>query len=470
MWTLTEAARHAGGHLTGPDATFSRVVTDSRGDCVGGLFVALRGERFDAHAFVAQAAANGAAAALVERHLDLDLPQWVVDDTRLGLGALAAAWRDRLPGRILAITGSNGKTTCKEMVSAILAQVGSVLATRGNLNNDIGMPLTLLGARDQDWLVLELGANHPGEIGTLTDIARPEAALICNALRAHLEGFGSVEGVARAKGEIAHGLPSDGTFVVPGDDPWTDLWRDLAQGRRLLTFGLTGACEVRTAPATVTSEWSEEGFCTRFTADLAGQPCDLSMALAGLHNVRNALAAAALTSAVGVPPAAIAAGLASLRPVPGRLEPKRLGGLRVIDDSYNANPDSVQAAIAVLVSLPGRPVLVLGDLGELGPDAARLHREVGTAARTVGVAALYAVGELCREAVAGFGPGGRHFPEQAALIAALRRDLTPADLVLIKGSRLAAMDRVVAGLARGAGILPAGQPMNTGKMPTLQGV
>ncbi len=446
MWTLSEAARRVGGHLTGPDAVFSRVVTDSRGDCSGGLFVALRGERFDAHAFVAQAAAAGAAAALVERPLDLDLPQWVVDDTRLGLGRLAAAWRDRLPCRILAITGSNGKTTCKEMVAAILAQVGSVLATRGNLNNDIGMPLTLLGARDQDWLVLEMGANHPGEIGYMTDIARPEAALLANAGRAHLEGFGSIEGVALAKGEIARGLPADGVFVVPGDAPWTDLWRDLAQGRRLLTFGLTNACEIRTDLATVTAAWGETGFRTRFTALLAGEPQEISLALIGLHNVRNALAAAALTSAVGVPGAAIAAGLSSLQPVPGRLEPKRLGGLRVIDDTYNANPDSVQAAIDVVVAMPGRPVLVLGDLGELGPDAADLHRQIGTAARTAGIATLYAVGELCREAVAGFGPGGRHFANQTALVAALHRDLSPADLVLVKGSRLAAMDRVVAGL------------------------
>jgi UDP-N-acetylmuramoyl-tripeptide--D-alanyl-D-alanine ligase len=469
MWTLTEAAGQAGGYLSGGDTPFSQVVTDSRSDCTGGLFVALRGERYDAHAFVPLAAANGAVAALVDHPLALDLPQWVVDDTRLGLGRLAAAWRDRRPGRVLAITGSNGKTTCKEMVAAILAQVGSVRATQGNLNNDIGLPLTLLRARDEDWLVLELGANHPGEIGYLTDIARPQAALITNAGRAHLEGFGSIEGVARAKGEIARGLPPEGTFVVPGDAPWVDLWRDLAGERRVLTFGLDPACTVHADPAGLTAEWGEAGFRTHFTALLAGRPQEISLALIGVHNVRNALAAAALTGAVGVQPAAIAAGLASLRPVPGRLEPKRLGGLRVIDDTYNANPDSVQAAIAVLVSLPGRPILVLGDLGELGPDASDLHREVGTAARAAGVAALYAVGELCREAVAAFGTDGHHFADQAALVAALHRDLTPADMVLIKGSRLAAMDQVVTGLARGAGILPAGQPENTGKMPIPQG-
>jgi UDP-N-acetylmuramoyl-tripeptide--D-alanyl-D-alanine ligase len=450
MWTLAQAVAQAGGHLVGADAGFGRVVTDSRSDCTAGLFVALKGERFDAHAFVPQAATNGAVAALVERPLPLDLPQWVVDDTRLGLGRLAAVWRDRIPARVVAITGSNGKTTCKEMVAAILGQVGSVRATQGNLNNDIGMPLTLLRARDEDWLVLEMGANHPGEIGYLTDIARPQAALITNAGRAHLEGFGSVEGVARAKGEIARGLPPDGTFVVPGDSPWIGLWRDLAQGRRVLTFGLDPSCEVRADPAAVTGDWGEAGFATRFDADVAGQRCTLTVALAGLHNIRNALAAAALATALGIGPEAVSAGLASLRPVPGRLEPKDLGGLRLIDDTYNANPDSVQAAIDVLVGLAGRPVLVLGDLGELGPAAARLHREVGEAARAAGVKALYAAGDLSREAVIGFGPGpgAHHFDHQADLISALRRDLDPGDIVLVKGSRRAAMDLVVAALAQ----------------------
>jgi UDP-N-acetylmuramoyl-tripeptide--D-alanyl-D-alanine ligase len=448
MWTLDQAAGRAGGRLVGGDTPFSQVVTDSRGDCAGGLFVALRGEQFDAHAFVAQAAVNGAVAAMVERPLALDLPQWVVDDTRLGLGRLAAAWRDRLPGRLVAITGSNGKTTCKEMVAAILAQVGSVRATQGNLNNDIGMPLTLLRARDEDWLVIEMGANHAGEIGYLSDIARPQAALITNAGRAHLEGFGSVEGVARAKGEIARGLPPDGTFVVPGEAPWLDLWKGLAQDRPVLTFGLDPACEVRTDPAAVTTGWGDAGFSTAFAVELAGHRWDLRLALAGLHNVRNALAAAALATAVGAPPEAIAAGLATLKPVPGRLEPKRLGGLRLIDDSYNANPDSVQAAIEVLVAVPGRPVLVLGDLGELGPESARLHRELGEAVRAAGVAALYAVGDLCREAVVGFGagPDAHHFDDQASLVTALRHDLSAADVVLVKGSRRAAMDRVAAAL------------------------
>jgi UDP-N-acetylmuramoyl-tripeptide--D-alanyl-D-alanine ligase len=449
MWTLAEAAGQAGGHLVGGDAPFSRVVTDSRGDCTGGLFVALRGERFDAHAFVPQALANGAVAAMVTEPLALDLPQWVVEDTRLSLGRLAAAWRRRLRGRVVAITGSNGKTTCKDMVAAILAQTGTVRATDGNLNNDIGMPLTLLRARGEDWLVVEMGANHHGEIGYLTDIARPEAALITNAGRAHLEGFGTVDGVARAKGEIARGLPPDGTFVFPGDAPWSALWQDLTKGKRTLTFGLAPHCAVRTDPAAVTTEWVDASFSTRFTAELPGQRCDLSLALAGLHNVRNALAAAALTTAVGVAPPAIAAGLASLRPVPGRLEPKRLRELRVIDDTYNANPDSLDAAIQVLVGLPGRPILVLGDLGELGSEAVELHREVGERARAAGVAALYAVGNLCRAAVAGFGPGpaAHHFGDQAALISALRGDLGAGDVVLVKGSRRAAMERVVAALA-----------------------
>ncbi len=451
-WSLSDAAARVGGRVVDADAVFTGVVTDGRRDGSGALYVALRGVRFDGHDFVAQAAANGAVAALVEHPVDAPLSQWVVDDTRLALGRLAAAWRDGFTGRVVAITGSNGKTTCKEMVAAVLGEAGRVRATRGNLNNDIGMPLTLLAARDEDYLVLEMGANHLGEIGYLTDIARPEVALITNAGRAHLEGFGSLEGVARGKGEIARGLPPDGTFIVPSDSPYTPLWRKLAGARRLLTCGPDAGASLR-AGAETTTTWDAEGFRTRFTLVSDGQALDLALPLAGAHNVRNALMAAAVARALGIDQGALRAGLAGLRPVPGRLCPRQgLGGVRVIDDSYNANPDSLLAAIAVLTALPGRHWLVLGDLGELGPEASRLHREMGEAARAAGVDTLYAVGDLCAEAVAGFGRGGRHFTDQAGLIAALRGDLASGDLVLVKGSRLAAMDRVadaLCGEARG---------------------
>lgn len=450
MWTLANAAARVGGRIEGADVSFDSVGKDGREDCAGQLFVALRGERFDGHDFVPQACASGAAAALVDHFLDVDSAQWVVDDTRLALGRLAAAWRQRFAGKVIAITGSNGKTTCKEMLAAVLARVGSVRATRGNLNNDIGMPLTLLAARDEDFLVLEMGANHPGEIGYLTDIGRPDIAVITNAGRAHLEGFGSVEGVARAKGEIARGLPADGTFIVPSDSPWTPLWRDLAGGRPMLTCGLDPSADVRAEIDRVAGVWHDHGFRTHFSVRVGGETLDLQLALAGMHNVRNALVAVAVASVLGIGAEAIRAGLAGLKPVAGRLNPRvGAGGLRLIDDSYNANPDSVRAAIDVLVGLAGRHSLVLGDLGELGPEAAELHRGLGEAARAAGVESLYTVGKLSASASEAFGAGARHFYDQMTLIDELRGRLGPGDLVLVKGSRQAAMDRVADALCSG---------------------
>ncbi len=446
MWTLSHACAAAGGRLLGADAFFGAVGTDSRRDCTGQLFVALRGERFDGHDHVPAARAQGAVAALVDHALDLDLPQWQVDDTRLGLGRLAAAWRDRFAGRVAAVTGSNGKTTVKEMLAAILAQAGTTRATQGNLNNDIGMPLTLLGAREESFLVLEMGANHPGEIAYMTAIGRPQVALVTNAGRAHLEGFGSLEGVARAKGEIARGLPADGTFVVPGDSPFIPLWRELAQGRAVRTFALDAPADVSADSDSIAAEWGEQGFHTRFVARIQGVDLALELALAGAHNVRNALAAAAAALALGVGPEQVREGLAGIAPVPGRLCPRRAAGVRVIDDTYNANPDSLAAAIAVLVGLPGRHWLVLGDLGELGPRSLDLHRELGERARAAGVDRLATVGTLSAAVSETFGAGARHFPDQATLLSHLRGALESDDLLLIKGSRSARMDLVVKGL------------------------
>jgi UDP-N-acetylmuramoyl-tripeptide--D-alanyl-D-alanine ligase len=452
MWPLSQAVVRVGGRREGGDPTFQSVAIDGRRDCTGALYVALRGERFDGHDFVAQAAAHGAVAAMVDHPVDVPLPQWVVDDTRLALGRLAAAWRDDFRGRVVAVTGSNGKTTVKEMIAAVLAQAGSVRATRGNLNNDIGMPLTLLSARDEDFLVLEMGANHQGEIGYMTDIARPEVALITNAGRAHLEGFGGLEGVAKGKGEIARGLPPDGTFIVPSDSQWLPLWRTLAGDRRMLTCGPGAAADVSLDPDSIVAEWGEMGFRTHFTALIGGRPVPLALRLAGLHNVRNALIAVVVASVLGVGDEAVRAGLDALAPVPGRLCPRRTAaGARLIDDTYNANPDSLLAAIAVLTGIAGRHTLVMGDLGELGADELSLHRQMGEAARTAGVDALFAVGRLSAAAVEGFGEGGRHFADQAALVAALRPRLGPDDLVLVKGSRLSAMERVADALCTGEG-------------------
>jgi len=443
MWTLSEAAARIGGRVAGPDVRFDAVGTGSRGDCTRQLFVALRGARFDAHEFVAQAGRQGAAAALVDHRVDVDIPQLIVDDTCLGLGRLAAAWREHVRGRVVAVTGSNGKTTCKEMIAAVLGQVGLVHATGGNLNNHIGLPLTLLAARDQDFLVLEMGANHPGEIAYLTAIGRPDIAVITNAGSAHLEGFGSLEGVARAKGEIAQDLPADGTFIVPSDVPWTGLWRELAAGRRVLTCGPDADADVRVETDGIRGVWDQDGFRTRFKVQVGGRELELELGLAGMHNIRNALVAVAVARVLGVGPEAIRAGLADLKPVPGRLCPRQCpDGLRLIDDSYNANPDSVRAAIEVLVGLPGRHWLVLGDLAELGPDTEALHRDLGAAARAAGVEVLYTVGILGALAAEAFGPDGQHFHDQASLISALRGRLGPQDLVLVKGSRAAAMEHV----------------------------
>lgn len=448
LFRLAQAAQWLSAQQRGPDVEISSVGTDTRRMRTGQLFVALRGPHFDGHAFAAQAAQGGAAALLVSQELAVDLPQLLVPDTREALGRLAGAWRARLPGRVVAVTGSNGKTTTKEMLAAGLGRLGRVAATRGNLNNDIGLPLTLLSAQDEEFLVLEMGANHPGEIAALTQLGRPDVALITQAGRAHLEGFGSLEGVARAKGEIFQGLGLDGCCVLNADDPWVGLWRELSRGRRQISFGLNPSANVRAEAQAGALAFGPDGFLCRYQVITPRGGLSLELALPGRHNLRNALAALAAAEALGLDLGVFAQGLAALRPVPGRLQarPGR-GGARLIDDTYNANPDSVGAALDVLETLPGRRWLLLGDLGELGPGAASLHRELGVRAREAGVARLWAVGPLTREAVLAFGADGQHFPDQEALVAALEGQLGEDDVVLIKGSRAAAMERVVQALA-----------------------
>jgi UDP-N-acetylmuramoyl-tripeptide--D-alanyl-D-alanine ligase len=443
MFTLEQAANWIRARRLGADVGIQSVGTDTRQLRPGQLYVALEGERFDGHAFLSEARERGAVAAMVSRENACQLPQLLVEDTRAGLGRLAAAWRRQLPGRLVAITGSNGKTTCKEMMAAVLGQVGRVRSTRGNLNNDIGMPLSLLEARSEDFLVLEMGANHPGEIGYLTNLAHPDLALITNVGRAHLEGFGTLEGVARAKGEIVDGLPRDGTLVVPADSRWTGLWRESAGERRVLTFGFTRDATVSADPAQVRMRWAGAEFETSARVQTPRGALELKLALAGRHNLLNALAIVASAYALDVGDAAIRGGLAQLKPVARRLQPRVCRGLRLIDDSYNANPESVQAAIEVLARFPGTRWLVLGDLAELGAEAASLHRSLGEAARAAGIEYLMGVGPLSLNAVQGFGAHGRHFADRAELIAALHDELTADDLMLVKGSRSAAMDQVV---------------------------
>lgn len=447
MLPLSELARIADGRLVGRDRRFDGVGTDSRTLNPGDLFVALRGPNFDGHDYLQVAKARGAAGALVEHAMAIDLPQVEVADSLRSFGRLARDWRQRCPARVIAITGSNGKTTLKEMTAGILARRGEVLATRGNLNNDIGVPLTLCRLRDERFAVIELGANHPGEIDYLTGLARPDVAVLNNAGRAHLEGFGSLEGVARAKAEIIRGLGPDGIFVFNADDHFAGLWRGLSAHLAQRTFGVREPADVSSPADSYRIAWSGGRFEARFTVFCDGCEIDVRLGLAGEHNRMNALAAVAGSIALGAEPADVAPALAALQPVPGRLSPvPGINGARLIDDSYNANPDSVLAALQVLVAAPGRRTLVLGDLAELGVDDAELHRELGRQAAAAGIDRLVTVGRLSELASEAFGSNGRHFADRRTLVESLAAGLSDEDSVLVKGSRSARMDEVVASL------------------------
>ncbi|HNQ04396.1 MAG TPA: UDP-N-acetylmuramoyl-tripeptide--D-alanyl-D-alanine ligase [Thiobacillaceae bacterium] len=445
---LRAAAQAIGAHATGPDVEFTRVETDTRGLTPGCLFVALRGMHFDGHAFAAQALQQGAAAVMVAAGSGLDLvPALVVDDTRLALGRLAAWHRACMPARLAAITGSNGKTTVKEMLAAICqAEAGeaAVLATRGNLNNDIGVPLTLLGLTPAHrYAVIEMGMNHPGELDYLTHLARPDVALVNNALRAHLEGLGSVRAVARAKGEIYAGLRDGGVAILNADDPHAGLWREMNLGRRMLCFGHEAHAQVR-----IVDEGQDPHARVVHLLTPAG-PITAMLQVPGAHNRRNAAAAAAAALALDIPADAIARGLAAYAGTRGRLQYHACpGGGQLIDDSYNANPDSVLAAIGVLAGQPGHRILVLGDMGELGPDAAALHREVGEKARAAGIQTLLCLGDLSRNTAQGFGAGALHCTDMQTLLATLRPALGASTSVLVKGSRAMRMERVVQSLLK----------------------
>jgi UDP-N-acetylmuramoyl-tripeptide--D-alanyl-D-alanine ligase len=439
--TLAAAATVLQGTLRGPDAEFSGVSTDTRTLARGNLFVALVGPHFDGHGFVSEAAGKGAIGALVSRALEADIAVVQVADTRLSLGQLAAHWRRQFQIPVIAVTGSNGKTTVKNMIAAILNVAGPTLATQGNLNNDIGVPLTLLRLRQGDrHAVIEMGMNHPGEIDYLTKLARPTIALINNAAAAHLAGLGSVEAVARAKGEIYAGLVADGIAVINADDAYAGLWRELAAPHRVITFGLD-------QPADVSAEFQLDAGGSTIHLKTPHGGISMRLSLLGRHNVMNALAASSASLAAGVSLADIQAGLEKLRSVTGRLEVKRgLNGSRVLDDTYNANPGSLAAGVEVLKASSGERVLVLGDMGELGDAARDIHRRVGLLAKSLGIEQLYAVGELTQDAVEAFGKGAQHFTSHEALIENLRACLHAGMTVLVKGSRLMKMERVVAGI------------------------
>jgi UDP-N-acetylmuramoyl-tripeptide--D-alanyl-D-alanine ligase len=447
MMTVQEAARALDAEWCGEDAFFTGVSTDSRMVGCGDLFVALKGEKFDGHEFVAVAKKKGAVAAMVCQgsetgNQESGIPLILVKDTRLGLGKLAAYWRGRFTVPLVAVTGSNGKTTVKEMIASILRQTAGsadrVLATEGNLNNDIGVPQMLLRLRAQHaYAVIEMGMNHAGEIAYLTGLARPSVALITNAGTAHLEGLGSVEAVARAKGEVFEGLDQMGVAIINADDPYAPLWRKLAGSRRVVDFGLG-------AGATVSACYQLNLLNSTMTLTLPDGVEEVELQVPGEHNVRNALAAAAATAAMGIGKETIALGLSRFSGVKGRMQKKRgLHEAMVIDDSYNANPESVRAALAVLAAVPGKKILVLGDMGELGGNAAALHERIGEEARLAGVDRLFAVGELSAHTVAKFGAGARHFERIEELLAEVRTQLAADVTVLVKGSRFMQMERVV---------------------------
>ena len=445
-WLLSQVAQTLGARMVGADVALTAVSTDTRGVAAGQLFIALRGARFDAHDFLDQAVASGAAALLVadESKLPAGVSALVVDDTLLALGRLAAAWRAQFSLPLIAVTGSNGKTTTKEMIAAILkAQFGdAVLATRGNFNNDIGLPITLLGLNaTHRAAVIEMGMNHPGEIAYLAPIGAPTVALVTNAQRAHLEGMGDLDEVAREKGSVFVGMPANGVAVINADDRYAPTWREMAGAHAVRTFGIDHAADV-------SGKVRQHGLETALQLSAPEGEAEIRLSIPGRHNARNAVAAAAACLAAGLPLAAVVAGLESFAGVKGRLQ-RRAGikGAEILDDTYNANPDSVRAGIDVLAATIGRKLLVLGDMGEIGDASGQYHDEIGGYAKSQGIDRLYALGDAAQQAVRNFGEGAKHFCNVEKLIAAVDKELGPETTVLIKGSRFMKMERVADALA-----------------------
>jgi UDP-N-acetylmuramoyl-tripeptide--D-alanyl-D-alanine ligase len=446
-WRLSEILRHAQGQLVGADREFSSVSTDTRTIKRGALFVALEGPSFDGHNFIEAAAKGGAAGALVARQQPIDLPQIVVEDPLTALSAFAHQWRRQFRIPVVGVTGSNGKTTTKELIGSILAQLGPTLVTRGNLNNHIGVPLTLLELTDQHrYAVIEMGANHLGEIAHLAAIAAPTIGIVTNAGAAHLEGFGSLHGVATGKGEMFQALPVEGVAVVNADDQFAPMWRDLSTADRVLTFGFEQQADFMAHRVNEIS--AAAGFRSEFNMVTPDGTIAATLPLGGLHNLRNALGAAAAACAAGASIEQIVVGLAAMKTVAGRLELKpAINGAFIVDDSYNANPSSLKAGLDATRGFAGARWLVLGEMKELGDSSDELHAEVGRYARQAGIERLLAVGEGSRFSVEAFGPGGRWFADLDALIREARAQLTSGVVVLIKGSRANRLERVSAALS-----------------------
>ncbi len=443
--SLSKAAKAIESKYDGEDIIFSGCSIDSRTIEKGNLFIAINGENFDGHDYVSMAEEKGATALLLEREINHEKPLLKVGDTRKAMGLLARAWREEMPIPIVAITGSNGKTTVKEMVSSILSELSDVHATSGNLNNDIGVPLTLFGLDEKhQYAVIEMGANHLGEIEWLSAIARPNVAVITQCAPAHLEGFGDIDGVAKAKAEIYSGLQSSGTAIINADDAYAEFWTEQCKLLNQLSFGI----ESTNADVTAKNiQIANQSGSTDFELVCSVGAITINLPLSGTHNVMNALAAAACCLSLGVSLQSIKTGFEKMMPVKGRLQTKPgMHGARVIDDTYNANPTSLEAALKVLSSYEGMRYLVLGDMGELGDKAIEFHHDAGIAAKQAGIDRLFTIGDLSINAMQAYGDGALHFESYEALNKSLLELLSKDTTILVKGSRSMQMERVVSTL------------------------
>ncbi|MEO1882018.1 MAG: UDP-N-acetylmuramoyl-tripeptide--D-alanyl-D-alanine ligase [Methyloprofundus sp.] len=440
--TLNEISEILKAELVGTSVPISGLSIDTRTLSRGDIYLAIKGEQFDGHDFIAQAQQQGAGALIVSKKGDTDLPQLVVKDTRIALAELAGAIRNKLQLKVCAITGSNGKTTVKEMIATILAVNSQVLFTQGNFNNDIGVPLTLLRLKQQQYAVIEMGANHRGEIAYTSHYARPDVAVITNVGPAHIEGFGSIEGVANAKAEIIQSLDDDGIAILNADDHFYGLWKGLAEERKVLSFGLKQAADI--SAENIITQVQDQQFKTYFDLVADGNKVPVELVLAGEHNVKNALAASAACLALGIDLKQIQTGLKRVKVVNGRLQLFASdSGIKLINDTYNANPASLAVALEVLKQCPGEKWLALGAFGELGADSEHIHSEMGRDIKNAGVQRLFATGAMAENTVQAFGAGAEYFAAQDDLIKSVKEQITPEQTLLVKGSRAQKMEVVV---------------------------
>jgi len=451
---LNEIATKLNGVLIGADIEIFGVSIDTRTLKTDNLYIAIAGKNFDGHDFVDSAKDAGASAVLTHKKLETDLPQVLVTNTQLALAELAGAWREKMDVKVIGVTGSNGKTTTKEMLAAILCVNDEVLFTQGNLNNEIGVPLTLLRlSPEHRYAVIEMGANHVGEIAYTSKLTNSDVVIITNVGAAHLEGFGDMNGVARAKGEIIETLGANGVAILNADDAFFGYWQNIADSRKIISFGLHENADIHAENIDVKIE--NHQFITRFDLICANEKISINLPLAGNHNVLNALAATAATSALGISLEQIKQGLESMSPVNGRLQLLQgQKGCTIINDTYNANTSSLEAALNVLEKCDGEHWMILGAFGELGDDSEKLHFEMGETLKNHGVKRLFAVGELTKQTVAAFGENAQHFDSQTELLAVLMPQLTGNETILIKGSRSQRMENVTTALLESTGTYP----------------